>query len=292
VHSPEVSIICPTWNCAELLREAVLSVVNQTFSNWELIIVNNFSTDNTMEVITSFKDQRIHVLNFNNNGVIAASRNVGIDASKGRFIAFIDSDDYWMPEKLRICVDALTNNDLDLVCHGERHFQYKDQDVKLERDVFYGKNQPHTYESLLYRGNFLSTSAVVIKREKLLSTGSFNTEPSVITAEDYDLWLRLFATESKFLAIHQILGGYRIHQSSASASVIRHYQAVRKVVTTHFLAKSTKTTVKDKLLFTKRMARIGLSSGRAITQQGTWDSGAKFAFETVKILGRCLLGRV
>ena len=102
---PYVSVVIPTFNHAKFLKKALDSVVAQTFQNWEAVVVNNFSTDNTIEVVNSFADPRIKLFNFSNNGVIAASRNHGLKEAAGDFIAFLDSDDVWYPNKLQKCVE-------------------------------------------------------------------------------------------------------------------------------------------------------------------------------------------
>ena len=101
---PLVSVIIPTFNRANDLARAVKSVIAQTFTSWELIIVDNHSVDNTDEVVRHFNDPRIKLLKIHNDGVIAASRNLGIHFSSGTYIAFLDSDDWWTPDKLRSSV--------------------------------------------------------------------------------------------------------------------------------------------------------------------------------------------
>jgi len=93
--TPVVSIVIPTYNHEHFLKKCLQSVVDQTFTNWEAIVVNNFSEDNTIAVVNSFHDPRIHLVNFKNNGIIAASRNKGIKLSRADLIAFLDSDDIW-----------------------------------------------------------------------------------------------------------------------------------------------------------------------------------------------------
>ncbi|MBA7530747.1 UDP-Glc:alpha-D-GlcNAc-diphosphoundecaprenol beta-1,3-glucosyltransferase WfgD [subsurface metagenome] len=97
---PLISVVMPTYNHGRFIGDAINSVLNQTYRNLELIIIDNFSEDNTEKIVTSYKDDRIKYLKFKNNGVIASSRNYGIKHSRGEYIAFLDSDDVWLPEKL------------------------------------------------------------------------------------------------------------------------------------------------------------------------------------------------
>ena len=115
-YKKKISIILPTFNNAKLISRAITSVINQSYKNWELIIIDNFSIDNTQNVVESFNDKKIKYFKLKNNGIIAISRNYGIKKSSGEFIAFLDSDDYWLNNKLSISVETLTNK-FDLVYH-------------------------------------------------------------------------------------------------------------------------------------------------------------------------------
>ena len=99
-NNPLISVVTPTYNRARTLPRAIDSVLSQTFVNWELIIVDNHSSDNTQEIVSSYSSEKIKFFQIQNNGIIAKSRNLGIDKARGDFIAFLDSDDYWEPSKL------------------------------------------------------------------------------------------------------------------------------------------------------------------------------------------------
>lgn len=225
--SPLVDVIVPTFNQADFLKTAIESVLHQTHSNWKMTIVNNFSSDSTREVVDSFADSRIKIIDFANNGVIAASRNLGIRAAVGDFIAFLDSDDWWSEEKLARCVQSLETTG-DIVCHAEVW-----QSERSERVVRYGPENRASYHELLLRGNRLSTSAVVGHTEVFRKMGGFTESSRYVTAEDYDLWLRMARVNTRFVFIDDVLGVYRIHSTSASASVERHLSAELAVVEDH-----------------------------------------------------------
>ena len=125
ISSEKVSIVIPTYNHAKYLGKCVNSVENQTYNNWEAIIVNNNSTDNTIDIINSFNDKRIKTININNDGIIAKSRNIGIQSASGSYIAFLDSDDWWYPNKLEIIMQKKGNSDfiyhyLDIYKNGKK----------------------------------------------------------------------------------------------------------------------------------------------------------------------------
>ena len=105
--TPRISIVIPTYNRARDLERALKSLKAQTFINWEVLIIDNESVDNTDEVVSGFSDPRMKLFKIDNDGVIAASRNLGIREASGEYIAFLDSDDWWKPKKLEESVKCL-----------------------------------------------------------------------------------------------------------------------------------------------------------------------------------------
>lgn len=221
--SPVVTVVIPTYNHAHFLREALQSVCAQSFSDWEAIVVNNYSDDDTEAVVTSFADSRIRLENFKNNGVIASSRNRGVALARGQYIAFLDSDDIWHPEKLSRCIKNFDDN-VDLVCHGLHWFGDE------ERDMFCGPEQRATFDALFDKGNCITPSATVLRKILLDRVGGFSENPAIVTSEDYHLWLKLAKGGAKMKFLEDILGDYRIHSGNQSGSVIRHLQSVLHVI--------------------------------------------------------------
>lgn len=113
-----ISIITPVYNSSSTIKRAIDSVINQTYKNWELIIVDDYSTDNTLEVISQYKDLRITVIKNIKNIGPGASRNIGINASKGDYITFLDSDDYWDDNLLETLYKAAIKHNADIVSAG------------------------------------------------------------------------------------------------------------------------------------------------------------------------------
>ena len=227
-HAATVSVVVPTFNHAKFLNQALQSIIEQSHQNWEAIIVNNFSTDETLQIIESFNEPRFKVVNFQNNGVIAASRNEGIRRSSAPFIAFLDSDDMWYSEKLSRCLVELEGGN-DLVCHGEK---WVSADTR-QRKIVYGPASNATHDKLLFRGNCLSTSATIVRRDILNKVGGFSEDSTFTTAEDYELWLKISQITSSFIFLDEILGEYRRHELGASSSVLRHLNAELAVVNSH-----------------------------------------------------------
>jgi glycosyltransferase involved in cell wall biosynthesis len=225
-----VSIVIPTFNQADYLTDALACVQRQTFVNWEAIVVNNYSNDNTISTVESFNDRRIQLINFANNGIIARSRNLAMNNARGEFIAFLDSDDLWKEEKLAQCVDVLERG-ADLVCHAERWFG----GGAADRIVKYGPSGSASYEALLTKGNCISTSATVVRHTVIDAVGGFRDNPDFVTTEDYDLWLRIAKRGHRIEFIEETLGSFRRHTSSASSSTLRHLHAELAVLDDHFV---------------------------------------------------------
>jgi glycosyltransferase involved in cell wall biosynthesis len=227
---PLVSVVMPTWNQAGYLREAIRSVLLQDDPRWELIIIDNFSDDDTAGVAGSFADTRIRYEAFRNNGVIAASRNRGIGLARGRCIAFLDSDDLWYPGKLSACLRAMTP-EVDAVCHGMRIREDGDPAGALVPTP----GEEDLYRSLLFHGNSsIATSSVVVRRECLGRAGGFSEDPAIASSEDYELLLRLARTGARFSLLPDILGEYTVHRAGTSRNIRRQSEAEALIVAREF----------------------------------------------------------
>ena len=113
--SPLVSVIIPTYNRSYCIKKAIESVLSQTFKDFELIIIDNYSNDDTEEIINNYKNKKIIYEKFHNYGVIASSRNRGIALSNSKYVAFLDSDDWWKKDKLKVSIDCLENGKKQLI---------------------------------------------------------------------------------------------------------------------------------------------------------------------------------
>jgi glycosyltransferase involved in cell wall biosynthesis len=245
---PLVSVVMPTYNYGRFIAKAVNSVLNQTYRNVELIVVDNFSQDNTEEIIRSFKDPRLHYYRFANKGVIAASRNHGIRMAKGSYIAFIDSDDAWYERKLEKVMSFFASHpEVALICHDLNKVDEKDN----KRTAKCG---PHkSYSDLLYKGNCLFTSAITVRTDSLIEAGLFSESPEYVTAEDYDLWLKV-AHNGKVSFIHEILGEYSVHSGACSDNWGRLLKNMTRVVEDHYA--NMPPSIKDRVLMHIRRADL------------------------------------
>ena len=205
MRNPKVSVVIPNYNYGDYLSEALDSVLSQTFQDFEVIVVDNFSTDNSMEVIESKRSEKIRVIQFQNNGSIGAARNRGVAEANGHFIAFLDSDDLWHPEKLAIQLRK-TEGQADISFHDLKLFGA--HGFSTFRGWSLGKNP---LETLASEGNPLATSSVLARKSVLLEAGGFPEAAELVSVEDFALWLKLADNGASFLHIPRRLGKYRIH---------------------------------------------------------------------------------
>lgn len=186
---PLVSIIMPTYNHAQFIGEAIKSVLEQSYWQFELIIVDNYSEDETEKVVASFNDDRIKYFKFRNQSVIAASRNFGIEHSEGQYIAFLDSDDMWLPEKLKKQVMVLSNSpEVALTYTRFRFIGGNDSSTIFPRQNKYKSGIVFRY---LFLRAFIACSGVMARRSSLEKAGLFDLNPDLVAFEDTDLWLRV-----------------------------------------------------------------------------------------------------
>lgn len=212
--TPLVSVVIPTYNHGRYLGRALQSVLDQTYTNWEAIVIDNHSTDNTDEVMASFSSPRITYLKIHNKGVIAASRNAGIRAAKGDWIAFLDSDDWWTNDKLQACFNCI-NHDVDLVYHDLEIVG--DQPRPFRRKIIKSwQAKTSVLMDLLVKGNAIVNSSVVVRKKLLDKIGGINESVEMVAAEDYNTWLRIAQLTNQFVYLSHKLGYYLIHNQSIS----------------------------------------------------------------------------
>jgi len=247
---PLVSVVLPTFQHADHIHYAIKSVIAQSYKNWELIVVDNYSTDATEEVVKSFRSKKIRYVKFKNHGVIAASRNTGIELAQGKYVAFLDSDDYWFTDKLAECMDIIDQG-YNFVGHGEK-WLYANGSSNLK---VYDTPPNDQFLSLLLKKNYFSTSSVVVGKSFLLMAGGFDENKKFVLCEDYELWIRLHKIGVKSTNISSILGVYKIHPNNKSNQIARSIRSELCVVMTHFNLINERGAIKL-LLLVIRIGRI------------------------------------
>ncbi len=244
-EKPFFSIIIPTYNHGHLISGCLESVIKQTFKSWEAIIVNNYSPDNTIDVINSFGDNRFKLHNFSNNGIIAASRNKGIRESSGKWVCFLDSDDCWYPEKLQSVYDKIMSQETtDAFCHD---MYIVSPNKSKKRLMPCGPTSSKQYMSLLLFGNVFITSALAVKKSLLIKHNIyFNESKEFVTVEDYDFCLQLALNEAFFFCINKPLGEYLSADQNISKQQF-HFVCLEQLLRYHVYCKQSFTSEKNRL---------------------------------------------
>ena len=199
-----VSVVIPTYNRAYYLRRAVDSVLNQTYTNFELIIVDDGSKDSTEKLIKSYGNS-MRYFHQKNSGVSSA-RNKGIAFSRGRYLSFLDSDDEWKPDKLAIQIDFFMKNRDALICQTE--------EVWIRNDFYLNPQRKHKkYSGIIFEKCLplciISPSAVMIDKKVFKKIGLF--DESFPACEDYDLWLRISSLYPVYLIKQKLVVKYGGH---------------------------------------------------------------------------------
>jgi glycosyltransferase involved in cell wall biosynthesis len=208
---PKVSVIIPTYQRAHLVSQAIESVLAQTYSDYEIIVVNNGSTDNTTEVLSQFGN-KIRVIHIQENKGSSFARNLGMNASNGRYLAFLDDDDLWLPNKLEKQIPYLdSHSNIGLIYSNVFFFDEKG----LETQSFAQKLNIHTFEqswSMFIRFPIPFVTAVM-RRECLNEVGGF--DQTTLPCDDYDLCMRIVEKYPVYF-LNEVLAYYRLSPDSYS----------------------------------------------------------------------------
>ena len=214
-NKPLLSVVMATYNHANYIEETINSILNQTITDFELIIADDGSTDETSQKIYSFDDSRIKYLKLTHKGLPAPVRNEAIKKSKGNYIAFIDSDDLWLPQKLKKSITPFKNDKtLGIVTSKEFIIDENSNRTGEITVKSMNKNKILDFETLFFN-NIVSSSAAVVKRESLEKVGYFEDSRYFRTVEDSHLWMKI-ASQYNVFFLNEILGCYRIHSKGIS----------------------------------------------------------------------------
>lgn len=205
---PLVSVIVTTYNRKDLLSETLNSILNQTFQDFELIVVDNFSNYDFFSHIKSFESPKIIAFQNGNNGVIAANRNCGLKQAKGDFIAFCDDDDIWMSNKLEKQIESITNiqaNGINALVYSEVILFGENISERLTN------NREVKNINDLIKANKIALSSTLITKSDLIE---FDEDSLLVASEDFELWLKLVKNGYKLLYLSEPLIKYRICSNS------------------------------------------------------------------------------
>jgi glycosyltransferase involved in cell wall biosynthesis len=268
---PTVSIIIPTYNREHVLGRAVQSVLAQTYQDFELIIVDDGSTDNTEKLVKSFTSEKIRYIQHRENKGVAAARNTGIRSAKGDYIAFQDSDDEWLPEKLEKQMRAFATAppEVGIVYTGFLMITTKKREYKPSAAVT--PKDGDIFRSLL-RGEYLaSPQASVVKRECFERVGMFDEHFPPM--EDRELFLR-FSKHYQFKYINEPLLLYYPQPDSASRNIRAIIRAYKLILETYF-----EDIKQDKRLLARHYLRLG----HFLCSSGELSQGRDYLIRSIKM---------
>jgi len=271
IDNPLVTVVMPSFNHAKYIATAMESVLSQTYSNLEFIVIDNYSIDDTDLVLSRYKDSRLSVIKVNNGGSIAVSRNLGIQNAKGEWIAFLDSDDWWESNKLLECSHHFEEG-TDFIYHDlqavSNNFKMNDSRALRSRAL----RRP-VFKDLLLKGNTISTSSAVVRTSTIRDVNGMDESLEMVGIEDFNTWLRISRVSEGFKHISKSLGFYRVHEENLSN---KKQFAIPRPAFNEFLP----------LLSEKEVHRVesiyNYSFGRTEYLKRNFSSSRKFLIEALK----------
>jgi glycosyltransferase involved in cell wall biosynthesis len=267
--APLISIIIPSYNSAQYLSATLNSILNQGYPNFEIILVDDGSTDNTREIIDSFNDDKIIYIYQDNSGGPSKPRNVGIQSSSGLLICLFDSDDIMLETKLEDSVDLFSRSDVDLIFTD---FSVIDENSVITKSSFLEdytyfrrllepiQGFDHCFElkgaayNALLNSNFIGTSSVIARRDVINEIGYF--DESLKNSDDIDYWYRVALKGKRIGFIDKIEHHYRRRSGSISSRGLDNYVPIIKVLENQF---ANVTNEDDLSLLKKRIADVRLT---------------------------------
>lgn len=213
-----VSIVTPVFNGAATIHEAIQSVQRQTFHDWELIVVDDASTDTTIETVEAIGDRRVRIERGNGQRGPAHARNRGVSVARGEFVAFLDADDVWMPTKLAGQIDALERMPAAGAAYTWTAFIDEHGRFMFAKDP--SPVEGHVFDDLLVTFFIASGSNVMARRSALDAVGGF--DESLATLEDWEYWLR-FSRRWHFALVRRYETLYRFRLGSRSSRAYAHH---------------------------------------------------------------------
>lgn len=235
-HDIDLSIIIPTYNRAYIIRRAIQSVLNQTYQDFEIFIVDDGSKDNTHKIVESIRDERIRYIRHEINKGQAAARNTGIMAAKGKYIAFLDSDDEWLPEKLEKQMAAFRNAPPQVGVVYVRMLNAEGNRKTFMPPPHVTKREGNLYYDLLVDPTLVFPSAAAIRRDCFTKVGMFDEH--FYAGEDWDLWIRIakyyhFKYIDELLVVRSVMPDSLVNKYDCNTRVHeqileKHYDDIKK----------------------------------------------------------------
>lgn len=288
LSSPKFSVIVPAWGVADFIAETLRSIFAQTFTDYEVILVNDGSPDTEQfeKEIAPFLDKIIYLKQA--NGGAAKARNTAIKAARGAFLAFLDGDDVWLPQYLAEQLSFLERSNFEMIYADALFFGGDTHDGKTYMQVSRSRGAV-TSESLLAWTCNVITSGTVVKREKLINAGLFDETDAWARAEDYEMWFRLAKTGVKIGYQRKVLLKYRVREGSLSGNF--YEQAERNLKSLAGLNQKFDLTPRETKIWERQMRFAqsvwDVERGKAALDAGDFATARNFFKRSAPFYGRC-----
>ncbi|MGY4384241.1 teichuronic acid biosynthesis glycosyltransferase TuaG [Pedobacter sp. UYP24] len=260
LKNPKVSIVMPAYNSRVHIVESIRSVIDQTYQNWELIIIDDGSSDDTFAIVDDISktEPRIKLSKQKNQG-IGATRNNGYKLSSGSWVAFLDHDDLWQARKLEQQIEvSISNPSLNVIFSGGWFFFNNNLEELTEYRTIYGAfNSKEMYLKQLEE-NYIATLSIMVKRSLIEEIGPWDERKIIQGCDDYDYWFRMAKAKAIFYGINEHLFYYRKHDNNYSNDGVKMFIAEANVLVKNFDRNilNTRSSIKK---FEKKIHSIILS---------------------------------
>jgi len=265
-----VSVIIPAYNRADVIGRAIKSMLNQIYQNFEIIIVDDGSTDEVEKVVESFQDDRIKYIKLGKNQGAANARNIGVQAARSEYIAFLDSDDEWLPHKLEVQMKIFDGLDpqYGVVYSGGWIIQ-----GNAKRYIPYRSQKPRSGDirRVILRTGLVCTSSAIVRKKCFEKVGLFDTRMQCI--EDWELWI-LIAKDYYFYYIEQPLWIYHITPCSRSSNTLAILSGLERIYKKHYQDIHKYPDIESKYLYW---------IGSLLCRRGEVKKGREFLFRSLKV---------
>jgi len=283
-NNPVFSIVIPTYNRADKLKRALISIDKQSFKNFEVIVCDDGSTDHTKRIINDFCNKfDIKYIWQEHWGGPARPRNNGINNARGEYIAFLDADDWWYPNKLKIAKEHLNGTDI----------LYHDLDIytksgKMLFKKFKGRNlKKPVFVDLMRNENALINSSVVVRKDIVERAGGLIEDKTLVSLEDFDLWLKISRVTEKFTYIPKSLGAYWLGKENISSASEEKIERLNRLYDRYLPFLIVKDKEQAKMLMSYLMARTKQKIGLLDEALQLFRFSAKSKNMRIKIRSIC-----
>ena len=229
---PFFSVVIPTFNREKTILNTIQSVLEQTFTDFEILVIDDGSTDDTSKTLGPIQDSRFSYHKIEASGGPARPRNIGVQKAQAKWICFLDSDDFWFKNKLETIHSQLINHpQIDFIFHGLNVLGEGSREI--HKKIPLNPVTKPVYKSILLNcyNKTIPTSTVTVKKDLLQQVGGFNEDPSYVSMEDFDLWVRISKVSDHFKKCDIVLGNYYVSPDSITTYNLRRWSHLEKIIT-------------------------------------------------------------